>query len=151
MGGGNRFLLVHQGILISSDRNTATVSVDTGSAGNSCVGCALKATCGKDEKKGKSDSVTISAVIPEGTAVPEIGSSVSVGLPEGSSFKANLIMLVLPLAVLLLIAILCDYAGLYDGISALAALGGAALCYTALYIFKKHHISPWILIPDNKI
>ena len=59
---------------------------------------------------------------------------------------ATLIMLAIPLAIFLAIAVGGTLNGLSDGIVAFSALGGAAFSYLVIYLIYRRRRSPWILI-----
>lgn len=146
MGQSDRFALIHRGKVVFVASGSVYVEVEVGANGLSCSGCSLEASCGHDSKNGKSDFVVLNARIPSGDTLPTIGEVVSVGLPKGNSFMATLIMLAIPLAIFLAIAVGGTLNGLSDGIVAFSALGGAAFSYLVIYLIYRRRRSPWILI-----
>lgn len=146
MGGTGEYALVHRGTVTSVGSLSVLVSVDTSATGHSCAGCALEASCGREPDGGKGGKVVVRAAVPTGMPQPEVGAEVSVGLPRGGVFRAGLVMLTLPMAVLLFVAVVCTHAGMSEGAGALTALGCSALCYVAIYFLGRRVRSPWVLI-----
>lgn len=146
MGRTGDYTLIHHGTVTAVATSSVSVLVDTSATGHSCAGCSLEASCGRESDGGKGGNVVVRAAVPEGMPLPEVGAEVSVGLPRGGAFRAGLIMLTLPMAVLLAVAVLCMRGGMSEGAGALTALGCSALCYVAIYFLGRRARSPWVLI-----
>ena len=98
-------------------------------AQSACVSCHARTACGMGESARKR------IVTPDAAAyVP--GECVTVSVERNMGMTAVLWAYVVPFVVLLGALVAASLVGWSDGAAALTAVGGVALCYGALYLFR---------------
>lgn len=100
-------------------------------AQSACASCHARTACGMGESARK----RIGIVTPDAAAyVP--GECVTVSVERNMGMTAVLWAYVVPFVVLLGALVAASLVGWSDGAAALTAVGGVALCYGALYLFR---------------
>lgn len=145
----NGFRKVYEGRVSGFDGGMVKVTVDSCVSDGTCAGCSLSGSCEREYKGTGVGSVIIKACLPEGSEMPAFGSAVSVGLPAGGALKATLLLLVLPLAVFIAVAFICNFFGQGNAQCTLTAFASSGLCYVATYLTERRK-TPWILIVNKK-
>lgn len=120
-------VISHEGIVIKSDKNSATVSITSASA---CALCHAKGSCGMSDKEEK-----IIEVIGYYDVKP--GDKVTIIMKQSMGHTALLLGYILPLFLVifsLLILVTLKVPELYAGLSSVALL---IPYYIVLYFFRK--------------
>lgn len=122
-------VIEHSGVVARVDSGRVFVRIVVGSA---CAACRAREACGMSESNEKMVEV---AVDPEVTY--KVGEAVTVGVRRRTGGMAVLLAYVGALVVLLAVLALGIALGMSEGVSALAALGGVALYYVLLWLFRR--------------
>lgn len=100
-------------------------------AQSACAACHARAACGMGESARK----RIEIATPDAAAYAP-GERVTVSVERNMGMTAVLWAYVVPFVVLLGVLVAASLAGWSDGAAAVAAVGGVALYYAALYLFR---------------
>lgn len=122
-------LIEHSGVVESSQGDTVNVKITSHSA---CGACSARQACGLSEAQEK-----IVSVRTADAARYAQGDAVKVGVRKGAGGIAVALAYVGALVVLLAVLIVGIQAFEWsEGLSALAALGGVAVYYGVLWLFR---------------
>lgn len=133
----------HTARIIAINNRTAKVRLEHTVDNSECGSCALSASCNPVRMHGG----TIEANISDGLASDDlIGCRVEIETPCTIRVKATVQMLVMPLVVFLAVAAIMHVLHVEEGLSALAALGAAALCYAIVNRFLGGNHPKWKIV-----
>lgn len=119
-------IINHTARVVAINRGIVKVRLEQPVNPAECAGCGLSSSCNPVRMHGG----TIEADIPEGLLSEDIiGRRVEIETPCAARVKATVQMLVMPLVVFLAVAIIMHLLHVEDGLSALAAILAASLCY----------------------
>lgn len=107
-----------------------------------CGGCSAAAFCGSSGR----ETLTLKAFCDKGLATSLIGRRVRVRATESDRVKAVILLLLLPLAILLTVAIVLNSMGAGDIVSGLSAIIASALVYLIIFIFQRKKRLQWTII-----
>ncbi len=122
-------IIDHEGVIIDINQDYITVEILNSSA---CGACAAKGSCSLGEVEAK-----IVEVENSGYTQYEPGERVNVLLKKSLGHKALYISYLIPLLILVAILLSLSAAGAGDLLTGLAILGGLALYYSIVYLFRE--------------
>ena len=120
--------IVHSGVVTGADPRWISVEIQSASA---CAECHAKSLCSLDGMESK--VIQVPSRISEAY---EIGEKVEVVLRASMGLKAVWLCYCIPLLVLLAFILGLDFLGASEPVCALASLGGVALYYFILWLFR---------------
>lgn len=133
----------HTARIIAINNRTAKVRLEHNVDNSECVSCALSASCNPVRMHGG----TIEANISDGLAGDDlIGCRVEIETPCTIRVKATVQLLVMPLVVFLAVAVTMHVLHVEDGLSSLAAIVAAALCYAIVNRFLGGNRPKWKIV-----
>lgn len=140
----------HTATVVGTAGTVVRVAIKPGSDTAGCGGCALAAVC--SPAKDDSAPVIVDADLPATVAPPAVGTTVTVEAAPGGTSIASVILLVVPLAVFLAVAVggtLLEFSPALTGIASLAV---AALSFPVIRSLtsRRGGMSVWRVIPDDK-
>lgn len=125
----NTDVIEHEGVIIDITPEFITVEIMNKSA---CGACAAKGACSLGEVEAK-----VVEVANTGYIMYEPGERVNVMLAKTLGHKALYISYLIPLLILVAILLSLSAAGAGDLLTGLAILGGLALYYLIVYLFRE--------------
>ena len=146
MGRGKACGVKHRGKVISSGTGSIAVLVDVSAGARSCAGCALFASCGRENTGGGDNGVVLRASVPAGRHVPVPGSDVTVVLRSGGPLRSSVLLFVLPLIVFLILVVGGTGLGFSEGKSAIVGLCAMAIYYCVLSYVSRRRGPSWYLV-----
>lgn len=118
----------HSGKILSIDPQMTAVEIISSSA---CASCHAKGLCGMSEEK-----VKIIEVPTDPYAMYNVGDEVDVLLKKSMGLKAVWISYVIPLIILLILILSLSALEINELYVGLSAIGGVALYYLIIYLFR---------------
>ena len=118
----------HKGRIVAADKGSVSVEIISESA---CASCHAAGLCGLTESKKKTVVVPV-----RDPGAYEIGQEVEVCLGTKAGMKAVLLSYVLPVLFLLILILSLSNSGLGELAVGLLSVGGTALYYLVLYLFR---------------
>lgn len=125
----NSDIIEHEGVIIDISPQFITVEIMNQSA---CGSCAANGACSLGEMEAK-----IIEVANSGYLQYEPGERVNVMLSKTLGHKALYISYLIPLLILVAILLSLSAVGAGDLVIGLAILGGLALYYSVIYLFRE--------------
>jgi sigma-E factor negative regulatory protein RseC len=122
-------IIDHEGVILDINPDYITVEILSSSA---CGSCAAKGACSLGEVEAK-----VVEVANSGYNQYEPGERVNVLLRKSLGHKALYISYLIPLLILVSILLSLSAAGAGDLITGLAIIGGLALYYSIVYLFRE--------------
>ena len=118
----------HRGIITAMTPELTTVEIISVSA---CAECHAKGVCGMSESKMKEISVPTDPYSDR-----KVGEEVDVVLKKYMGLKAVWISYVIPLFILMILILSLSSVTVHEVYAGLGAIGGVALYYLLIYIFR---------------
>lgn len=121
--------IVHEGKIIEITPDFTSVEIMVSSA---CASCHAKSLCGMSEEEEK-----VIMLPTDPYATYNVGDKVQVCTKMSMGFKAAWISYVIPLFILLTLILVLSSFGVSEMINALASVGGVALYYFIIWLFRE--------------
>lgn len=118
----------HTGRIVSIEPDKILVEIISESA---CAACQVAGLCGAAESKKK-----IIKVPNDGIAQRHVGDEVDVCLGQSLGMKAVLISYVIPVVILLILIVTLSSLGKSELLTGLVSVGGVAIYYFIVYLFR---------------
>ena len=118
----------HEGTILEITPEYTTVEIVAQSA---CAACHARGLCGVADEKRK-----IIMVPTDPYASYKVGDSVLVMLKKSMGMKAVWISYVIPLFILMILILSLSSVTVHEVYAGLAAIGGVALYYLVIYLFR---------------
>ena len=118
----------HTGRIVSIEPDKISVEIISESA---CSACQVAGLCGAAESKKK-----IIVVPNDGITPRQVGDEVEVCLGQSLGMKAVLISYVIPVVILLILIVTLSSLGKSELLTGLLSVGGVAIYYFIVYLFR---------------
>ena len=136
-------LVSHAGLVVGAGANQLYVKLLSVSDSRQCHSCAMSFAC----KSGAVGNVTVEVSVPEGSYPHAfIGKEVRVEMLPGTTRRATVELLLLPLAVFLVAVSLGTYLAMEAGLTGILALGASALAYFCISHSRAARKPAWRLV-----
>lgn len=133
--------IAHKGRIVEIDQDFTTVQILVSSA---CSSCHAKGLCGMSEEEEK-----VIMVPTDPYKVYKAGDEVAVHTKMTMGLKAVWISYVIPLAVLMILILSLHSVIGNDLLTGLSAIGGVALYYFCVWLFRERLQNEFVFYIDN--
>lgn len=133
--------IIHTGIVIGIKSEGLQVQFSVGSDGGDCNGCAISSIC----NGASSEKIIVSAIADERFRNIEQGTKVRIAARVNVRRRATALLLALPLAAMLVAALVADAFGASETISAIAAISAAIVSLIGVAFTSQREKALWVV------
>lgn len=133
--------ITHTGIVIGSKPKGLLVQFSVGSDGGDCSGCAISSVC----NSASSEKVIVTAIADDPFLNIEHGTKVRIVARGNIRRRATTLLLAIPLAAMLIAALVADACAASETISAISAITAAIVSLIGVAFTSRRGKALWVV------